>query len=428
MRHFLLRPGLHNLAALTVIQGSNALIPLLIVPFAIATVGAGAYAQVAITEAISALVLAAVLYSFDVDGVARLSRTGRDATAEQRGAILAEILLARLAMFVLVAPLTIGVYRLAGGQRPLLLAFWLLVPLGHIFHAYWFYQAIERNVPPAAITLGSRVVTLAIVFGAVRGPADAALIPLAIGGPFVLGGLVSTLYIVLRLHIPLRSVHIGPIIDGLRHGKAVFAGNVAVSLYREMNVVILGVLGVPAAGISTYALVEKSIKMLQAVTRPLNQFYFPKVLGALSGHAAPDRTVARLIGRYTVPQLGAVLALIVALPAAYGLAAGLSPRLATLGALPGVWTMSAIMAPAMLFGIANFMFGTAGLNALGQRGYLFLAIVATGTASVAGCFALGAALGAMGAAICFVLAEAMLFALVIARYLVTPVDPRKGRA
>ncbi len=81
MRHFLLRPGLHNLAALTVIQGSNALIPLLIVPFAIATVGAGAYAQVAITEAISALVLAAVLYSFDVDGVARLSRTGRDATA-----------------------------------------------------------------------------------------------------------------------------------------------------------------------------------------------------------------------------------------------------------------------------------------------------------------------------------------------------------
>ena len=420
VRNFLRRPGLHNLGALTVIQASNALVPLLIVPYALATVGTGAYAEIAITEAISALVLAAVLFSFEVDGVARITRLGRQAEPAKLGAVVSEVLAARLLLFAIVGPLAIAIYWLAGGRATGLLALWLLVPLGHIFHAYWFYQATERNIPPAAITLLSRVLTLAIIFGFVRGPGDAALIPLAIGGPFVAAGLCSTLYIIAGLRIPVGTVRFATILAGLRTGKEVFAGNVAVSFYREMNVVILGIVGVPAAGISTYALVEKSIKMLQAVTRPLNQLFFPKVLHALSDKAVPGREVARLILRYTLPQLGAVLGMMVLIPLGYGAAATVLPRVRALVELPDVATMAAIMAPAMLLGIANFMFGTAGLNALGQRHYLFLAIVATGLASVATCFVLGAAFGAIGAALCFVLAEAMLFALVLRRYLQPP--------
>lgn len=421
MRTLLRRPGLHNLTALTVIQGSNALVPLLIVPFALSSIGTGAYAQVAITEAISALVLAAVLFSFDVDGVARVARLGRDAAPALLGAALGEVLAARLLLFVVAAPLAILAYVLAGGQSVLLLALWLLVPLGHVFHAYWFYQAIEHNVPPAAFTLLSRVATLGIVFGLVREPQDAALIPLAIGGPFVVGGLVSLWYVVLRLQLPLRPVSLATILTDLRRGKEVFAGNISVSLYREMNVVILGIVGVSAAGIATYALVEKSIKMLQAVTRPLNQFFFPKVLRALPADALPDRASARLIARYTMPQLAAVLVLMILVALGYAAVSPLMPRVRALGALPGVKEMATIMAPAMLFGIANFMFGTAGLNALQQRGYLFLVIMATGVASVALCFVLSIGLGATGAALCFVTAEAMLFGLIMLRYRNVPV-------
>lgn len=398
------------------------MVPLLIVPFALTMVGTTAYAQIAITEAVSVLVLAAVLFSFEVDGVARITRLGREAEPAMLGEVVSEVFAARLLLFAIVAPLTVAIYWLAGGRATGILALWLLVPLGHVFHAYWFYQATEQNIPPAAITFLSRFLTLAIIFGFVRGPDDAALVPLAIGGPFAAAGICSTLYIIVRLRLPLRQVRLASILASLRHGKEVFAGNVAVSFYREMNVVILGIVGVPAAGISTYALVEKSIKMLQAVTRPLNQLFFPKVLRALSEKAAPERDVARLITRYTLPQLGAVSAIMVLIPLGYGATALLFPRVRPLVELPNVSTMAAIMAPAMLLGIANFMFGTAGLNALGQRHYLLMAIVATGLASAATCFILGAALGATGAAVCFVLAEAMLFALVLRRYLRPPLQ------
>ncbi|MDV3458449.1 oligosaccharide flippase family protein [Sphingomonas sp. HF-S4] len=417
MRSFIKHPGVRNLVALIGIQGSNAFVPLLIVPYALSVIGVTAYAQVAITEAISVLALAAVLFSFDVDGVARLARLGPEAKREALGDVLSEILLARLLLFATVSPLLLMIYWLARGDGILLLALWLLVPLGQVFHSYWFYQAVEDNFAAAILTLLSRVATLAIVFTCVRGPEDAALIPLAIGGPFVLGGLLSTAHIVRQFGITLRWVGLRTVLAGLRQGKEIFAGNVAVSFYREMNVVILGIVGVSAAGISTYALIEKTIKMLQASTRPFSQLFFPKVLRALSGATEPSPVVARLIARYTLPQIAAALALIVAFPIAYALACMSFPRLVEFRALPQVETMAIIMAPAMLLGLANFMYGTAGLNTLSHRRYLFAAILVTGICNIAFCFLLSWLIGTMGAAICFLLAEALLFALVLAPYL-----------
>lgn len=419
---------MRNLVALIGIQGSNALVPLLIVPFALSTVGAVAYAQVAITEALSAFALAAVLFSFDVDGVVRVAQLGKPAERASLGLALSSVVAARLLLFMVVAPLLLAGYWAAGGKNPGFLALWLLVPLGHAFHSYWFYQAIEDNMAPAVITLLSRVVTIVIVLTLVRTPEDAGLIPLAIGAPFVVGGMISLLYILFVLKIPLRRVSIVTLFSDFRHGKEVFAGNVAVSLYREMNVVILGIVGAPAAGIATYALIEKSIKMLQACTRPLNQLFFPKVLRDLAGEVAPDRAIARRIARYTLPQVATVLLLMAVMPLAYLAAAMIFPRLQALGALPGLGMMAAVMAPAVLFGLANFMYGTAGLNALNERGYFFVAILATGVLSVILCLGLAWAFGAIGAAICFTLAEAILFLLVFCRYMAGPKTASNMRA
>jgi len=187
-------------------------------------------------------------------------------------------------------------------------------------------------------------------------------------------------------------------------------------LYREVNVLLMGMTGVPAAAISSYSLAEKSIKMIQAVTRPLNQIAFPKVLRALRGHDRPDRETSSIILRYTLPQIAVVTIIVAVLFLGFG---QLSPRIAALRRfqeLPGIGIIFAIVAPAPIFGLANFMFGSAGLNFLGDQRYYLRAILATGAASMLGCLVLSHLYGAVGAAICFCGAEMLLLVLVIARY------------
>ena len=405
-----------NLFALICIQASNALIPLLIVPFALTMVGAAKYAQIAVTEALSIFALAVVLYSFDVDGVARVARLGSKPQSHELGTALSSITMARLFLFFLIAPTLLLLYWLVEGESIELLALWLLIPFGHIFHSYWLYQAIENNVPAAIITFLSRVLTLFLVVVFLRGPEDAILVPLAVGAPFALGGIISFLYLVTVLRIPLHPVTVSTVRSDLQHGKAIFAGNTAVTLYREMNVVILAMVGVSATGVAGYALAEKTIKMVQACSRPLNQFFFPKVLRALAHERAPNRTVARRIGNFTAVQALVVTGLIIFMPIGYYGASLVFPSLRFLTELPNIELMLAIMAPAMVLGVANFMFGTAGLNALQQRVYYFKAILVTAVVSVACCFAMGFMLGAVGAALSFLLAELLLLLLILNRY------------
>lgn len=413
-----MRAGGINLAALTCIQAANAIIPLMIVPLVLSRLGADAYAQLAIAEAASMPVLAFVLFSFEVDGVARVVGLSRERNPAELGEALSDIISARFALFVLGAALAVGIAGLIGGSLFVLLPLYLLVPLGQVFHSYWFYQGIERNIIPAIATVGARGLSFALVFALVHGPEDQALVPLLIGGPFLAAGLLSLSYARSALGLRIHWVGGARIWRALHGGKEIFIGNAAVTLYREMNVVLLSLAGVGGAGIAAYSLAEKTVKMIQACTRPLNQFFFPKILRAIAGCGAPTPAAARRVAGFTLYQVGVMLLILAAIPAGYALVAPHWAWLAQFAGTPGFVPMFVIMAPSTIFGLANFMFGSAALNYLGARRYLLGAILGTGLVSAAMCLALGMAVGALGGAICFLFSEILLFALIMARFLI----------
>lgn len=409
--------NLANLTSLTGIQVANAVVPLLIVPFALHVIGATAYAELAIAESIAIMVLAIVLFSFEVDGVA--SVIGLDVSQHRRelSEALSGIVAARFLLYVAAASIAITIYALVTDHSVLILALWLLVPFGQVFHCYWFYQGIENNAPPAVITISCRLLSAGVVFASVHNVSDSYLIPLGIGGPFALGGVISLTYICRRFGLRLHWVGFRRIWRLLNDGKEIFVGTAAVAMYREVNIMLLGIASVAAPAIAGYALVEKTVKFIQAVTRPLNQFFFPKVLRAIQGQSAPTRSVAKTILRFTLPQIGVVLLILIMVPLMVLATIAFFPNLGKLGNLPNVPLLFAIMAPAPLFGLGNFMFGTAGLNYLGERRYQSRVIVTTGMLNVGMCLLLASFLGAVGAAICFVGAELLLLIMVLIRYL-----------
>lgn len=405
-----------NLIALTCLQASNAVIPLLIVPFAIARLGATSYADVAIAEAVSMIAVAAVLYSFEVDGVSRIAGFRVGTHRDKLSTVLSTIFFARLLILVGFATVLLTITTVFTSLDPALLACWLLVPLGQVFHSYWFYQGVESNIPPALLTLTARLFSLALVVIFIHSAADRVFVPLAIGAPFAIAGISSMIYKTSILKLDLRWPGFRAVFDYLAVGRRIFVGTAAVMLYRELNVLIMGMVGVPAAAISSYSLAEKSVKMIQAITRPLSQIAFPKVLRALREQNRPNRGAARIILRYTIPQMVLVASVIVALGLGFDHLADFSSSLAKFKVLPNFGLLFAIVAPASLFGLANFMLGSVGLNFLKDQGYYLGAILVTGIVSLIACFFLSSLFGAIGAAIAFVSAELVLLIMVVNRY------------
>lgn len=423
-----MKAGGINLAALTCIQAANAIIPLMIVPLVLSRLGTVFYAQLAVAEAASMLVLALVLFSFEVDGVARVVGLSLIDDLEGLGDALSDLVSARLVLFAAGAIAALAVGAVTGDGFPTLLALYLLVPLGQAFHSYWFYQGIERNIIPAVATVAARFLSFALVLTLVHAPRDQLLVPLLIGVPFLAAGLGSICYVQVSLGIRVRWAGWARVWATIRHGKEIFVGNAAVTLYREMNVVLLSVAGVGASGISAYSLVEKAVKMIQACTRPLSQFFFPKVLRSIRDCSSPSPMAARRVASFTLYQVIIMALILIAVPIGYWTIAPYWAWIAQFAAIPGVIAMFAVMAPATVFGLANFMFGSAALNYLGARQYLLFAILGTGLTSAASCLVLAPRFGSMAGAFCFLFSESFLFVLVIGRFLAGRGDPASAKA
>jgi O-antigen/teichoic acid export membrane protein len=405
-----------NFGALSAIQLANALVPILVFPFALSVLGANQYAELAIAEALSVIVLTTVLYSFEVEGVGKVidleAAADRDGLARFFGAVLA----ARLCLFLVSASILLLITAAVTGNFSLLLAFWLLVPLGHVFYSYWYFQGTEKNMPVAIMTVAARITGVALVLLMVRKEGDAWLVPLCLGMPFCAGGIASAIYIALRSGAQLPRAPITTIMALVWNGKTIVLGNAAVVLYRDLNVVLLGAAGIPAAGIAAYSLAEKVIKMVQATSRPLNQVYFPRAIKALQGEKRPTWHAATVIAKMTAPQLLGMVVLLTGAVAAYSLAIQLD-------LLPARWRLPdatqapmLMMLPAVFLGVANYMFGVVGLNYLGARGALAGAIVITGVLNLIVCAVLAVWVGAMGGAMAFSVAELVLLAQILLCY------------
>jgi len=222
-----------------------------------------------------------------------------------------------------------------------------------------------------------------------------------------------------RLGLRLCAVSATTILGQLRAGSRVFLGNVSVFLYRDANAMLLAVAGASAPGVATYSLAEKLIKGFQAAARPLNQLFFPKALRALGSMRVPDRRSLWTLVRLTAPQWLALLGVLAAL-------LGLAAVLDATGNAGTAWSglpdrstivmLLSLMAPAVFFGVANFMLGTIGLNHLGAQTHLLRALLAVGVSNLVLCLALASAFGALGGALAFVLSEAVLCASIVSRY------------
>lgn len=407
-----------NLGALTCIQGANALAPLVIFPYALHVLGSQAYAELAVSEVIALLILAVVIFSFDVVGVSSVVHLKAEDDHEGISQLFSSILYIRLFLLFSSAALAIIFYHFALGGSSLTMALWTMVPLAYIFQSTWLFQGIESNLPPAVFAVVSRLACVGLVFVCVRQPADKNLVPAIMGATYLLGGLASVGYAARRYGLRLRRVALKKLLHLIRDGKEIFLGNISVSLSRDVNVLILGLVGVPAHSLAAYSVAEKFTKSLQAVARPLNQLFFPKAVRAIRSEHAPGRAVARKIFRQTAPQLAVVAVMLLVLVTGYVAAAGYTTRLAAFPDIEEIVSFLSVMAPAVFFGIVSFMFGSVGLNYLNCRAYFFGVILFVGVLSASTCFMLAHWIGASAAVYCYLGSEILAALLIVQRFVV----------
>jgi polysaccharide transporter, PST family len=403
--------SLINLLSLALIQGSNALFPLAVFPYLFSVFDNAEFSKIVISEAIIMYVLSICLYSFDVSGVKDIASKQKEQKREKAKEVYWTVLSLRLILFLFIALcILISTYIFFNSYFHILLI-WLMFPLGMIFQANFYYQAMEVNIKLGLIVFISRVLACFLTYYLIKDPGSSLLSISIIAGSFLLSGLLSFGYQVYSLGFSqIHLLSYKDFFQELRMGFLIFLGNFSVSMFKGSNILILGVVSTPLA-VGVYSIAEKIIKSIQALSRPLNELAFPKTVKRISH--SKERNVSIIIWNSTKYQIFIILSILFVLY--FGLNLAMFYDIIKDIDHNFIYLLS-IMAPAVLFGTANFMYGTVGLNTLGLHSYYALSIMIVGGISLIISIFLSYFFSEIGAAISFSLAEATLFLVFFTKY------------
>ena len=244
--------------ALLIIQYAvSGLIPLLLIPHIIKTIGLASYGDIAIGLSWANYASVIVQYAFHLTGPKYLAQIS---TEESRKAVFWNVFAAKLLLFLLVC-ITGAVLVLLLHTAELSISTFLLysmLPLGSVFHAGWYLQAVGRFMTVSAVSVFAAVVSLVLGFGFVVTSGDGlvAITSLTIG--LILSG-VGT-FIASTCMIRRFSVEF-PWKESLRYlhdGWLLFFSQIISSLYMLSGPIIIGqILGSQAAG--AYSVVERIV-------------------------------------------------------------------------------------------------------------------------------------------------------------------------
>jgi PST family polysaccharide transporter len=284
-----------NILWLYGLQGLNYLIPAILLPFLVRTLGLEGYGLIAFAQSIAQYFVLATDYGFNFSATRAISRAREDRAEVSRifwtvmtakflllvlGAILLEALLRTVPRFAVNG----AVYRAA-----------YLMVVGSAIFPLWLFQGIEQMRAISIFTGVGKLIAAIAVVTFVKGPQDIFLATLLLSLGFVFAGVLGVVVAIWR-HVDNFSVPSRKDLSvTFAEGRHLFVTTAAVSLYSNTNTFLVGMLaGVEQAGY--FALADKLIRAITGLMAPVIQAVYPRTV-ALIAH---DRQQAMLFIRRVV--------------------------------------------------------------------------------------------------------------------------------
>ncbi len=297
---------LRNFGALFILQAGTYLLPLLLIPYLVRTLGLEIFGTWMFAMAFVIIARICVNYGFDLTATRQVAA----AAPEDRSylsKLLADVVAARLLVWgvclVVLILLSLLVVQVADIRLLLLVASLILV--GEALFPVWLFQGLEKMGIITQFRLGAKIVNLLFVVLLVKRPEDVVLVPLIEAVTVFLSSIAALVLAHRRFGIRLVRPRLVRIRAQLHDGGPIFIANLAAQFYTTVNMIVLGFIIGPVA-VGAYSIAEKIYSALRGMLGPFVQATFPTLTRMHDNSQAAFAEIYRGMLRMLVILLGAV--------------------------------------------------------------------------------------------------------------------------
>jgi PST family polysaccharide transporter len=263
-----------NFLALGIVQGLNFLLPLLVIPYLLYTLGVEVFGLLAMATAFSAYFMILSDYGFNVTATHEIS-IHRDNNKKLNEIFSAVMIIKLILMLIGFSILLLSLWLFDGlaEEAPIYLLTFGMV-LGEVLFPIWFFQGIEKMRYIAILNIVAKLFFLMAILVFVNHKEDAFLVPLFNSLGFIMVGVISLFYIYKEFNIRFIWQPYGRLRLYFIKGWHIFLSKLAVTLYSSSNIFVLG-LFTNHLLVGYYAIAYKVVSALVSLGDIVNQVIFP---------------------------------------------------------------------------------------------------------------------------------------------------------
>lgn len=263
-----------NMLSLFILQGSNYILPLILLPYLVRVLGIEYFGLLAFATATISFFRGVVSYGFDLSGTQQISihRDDPKKLTEIFNAILAVKFILALLSFMLLAILLLFIDKFHEHWEVFLYTF--IIVFGDVLFPIWFFQGIEKMKMITYLRIIQKAFLVLLVIVLVHNKEQYTWVPIIDGIGAIVVGLVAIYYIAKHQGVFLKLPKSEDIIFQFRNSWHIFVSNLSVFLYSSVNTFLLGLLTNNTA-VGYYSIAMKIYMAIRGLFTPVIQALFP---------------------------------------------------------------------------------------------------------------------------------------------------------
>ena len=385
-------------------QMVNYVFPLLTIPYIVRIIGVSYFGVLSFAQAVIYYLTVVVEYGFSFTGVQLIAQNKNPQKQSEALSAIFMIQFGIALLGLLGLLIGLGIFQDMRAYRLVYLFTFLAIP-AQILQAIWFYIGAEEMHFLNIINLISRILYITSIFVLVKQQTHFVIIPLLNAGAMMISGIVSLMFIIGKFKIKFYFVRLPVLILYLKDGWHLFLSNFSMNMYRNTNVLILGLVADKSA-VGIYSAGEKLVKALQSIFTPLTQTLYPYISRMTVTEPGRSRRSIKILMKYMIVLTGIVTALIFYFS---------KPITHLLFGTEFILTSNIVKITCgiIVIGMVNYILGILFMTNFNMKAQFSCAVVITGIVNLFFCSVLSKLMGAVGAAIAFTSAEIILSILLI---------------
>ncbi|WP_265093628.1 oligosaccharide flippase family protein [Cronobacter sakazakii] len=393
-----------NIFSLGMLQVVNYILPIIVIPFLVSTIGLENVGILATVSAVISYFQICIDYGFSLTATRAIAKANND--TNQKNLITSSVILIKLTlatllfMFFLVIIETFNSFK---GLGFLFILAYVTAIVNSLF-PQWHFQGIEKMHFITITNTIPKVLTTLVLFLLVRDKSDVILVQWC----YLIGALITLLwaYGILKtkesfsLRFSVESYK-----EQLSYGKNIFFARLFSTLYKNSNILIIGLFVSPTL-VGVYTIAERIVRSCQTMQNVIGDSIYPKVAAGSNLsfkylNFNNKKYIAYITGFYAFSSL------------AFLLFSDIIAKILVKNDWADISHQLKIMSCVFFFGGLNYFFGILGLVARGYNFYFSGSVLITGIANIFLCFYLTSQFSISGASISMVLSEVILLLMII---------------